>query len=124
MPETFRYFRDQNDGLSLIRIPVEKYLRTSYDPDMEYVDGRLCERSVGERPHSRTQIIIGSILKAREADRGFEAFTEQRVATEAGRYRIPDICVKAVPYEPVSILNEPDMVIEILSHDDTLGAVA
>jgi hypothetical protein len=76
MPETFRYFRDQNDGLSLIRIPVEKYLRTSYDPDMEYVDGRLCERSVGERPHSRTQIIIGSILKAREADRGFGAFTE------------------------------------------------
>ena len=29
-------------------IPVEEYLRTSYEPDMEYVDGQLVERSVGE----------------------------------------------------------------------------
>jgi len=36
-------------------IPVEEYLRTSYEPDMEYVDGQLVERSVGEHRHSRTQ---------------------------------------------------------------------
>jgi hypothetical protein len=29
-----------------IIVPVEQYLRTSYDPDMEYVDGALLERHV------------------------------------------------------------------------------
>jgi hypothetical protein len=28
-------------------VPVEEYLRTSYHPDMEYVDGSLLERNVG-----------------------------------------------------------------------------
>ena len=40
-------------------VPVEEYLRTSYDPDMEYVDGALLERNVGERRHSRLQFLIG-----------------------------------------------------------------
>jgi hypothetical protein len=29
-------------------IPVRDYLSTSYDPDMEYVDGALMERNVGD----------------------------------------------------------------------------
>ncbi|HUE02594.1 MAG TPA: hypothetical protein VMR62_23705 [Bryobacteraceae bacterium] len=27
--------------------PVEEYLQTNYDPDLEYVDGQLVERNVG-----------------------------------------------------------------------------
>jgi Uma2 family endonuclease len=46
-------------------VPVEEYLRTNYDPDMEYVDGQLVERSVGERRHSRTQTILIGLLRAR-----------------------------------------------------------
>ena len=36
-------------------IPVEEYLSTSYDPDVEYVDGVLVERNVGEWSHSLIQ---------------------------------------------------------------------
>jgi hypothetical protein len=35
-----------------IAIPFEEYLRRTYDPDMEYVDGQLVERHVGEYFHS------------------------------------------------------------------------
>jgi len=37
---------------TLTAIPVEEYLRTIYHPDMEYVDGQLVERHVGEYYHS------------------------------------------------------------------------
>ncbi len=33
-------------------IPLEEYLRTSYEPDMEYVDGVLVQRNVGKCSHS------------------------------------------------------------------------
>lgn len=46
-------------------VPVEEYLRTSYDPDREYVDGRLVERHVGEYSHSRLQTLITIILGSR-----------------------------------------------------------
>ena len=34
------------------------------------------------------------------------------------RYRIPDICVKALPYDQASVLTRPDLAIEIVSPDD------
>ncbi|SRR5579875_166404 len=106
-------------------ISVEEYLRTYYDPDMEYVDGQLVERSVGERRHSLIQGLVITELNNRRRERGFEVFAEQRIIIQPGRhYRIPDICVKAVPYDPVPVLERPDLTIEILSPDDTLTAAA
>jgi Uma2 family endonuclease len=105
-------------------VTPEEYLHTNYDPDMEYVDGQLVERSVGERRHSRTQTILIRVLSAREEDRGFEVFTEQRIVIQPRRrYRVPDVCVKAVPHDPTPILELPDLILEILSPDDTLTKV-
>ncbi len=36
-------------------ISVEEYLHTVYRPDVEYVDGEIQERNVGEIEHSRTR---------------------------------------------------------------------
>jgi Uma2 family endonuclease len=106
-------------------IPVEEYLRTSYEPDMEYVDGQLVERSVGERRHSRLQGLLVMKLGKREQERGFEVIPEQRIVIQPRRrYRVPDICVKAVPYDPVPVLERPDLTIEILSPNDTLTEAA
>jgi Uma2 family endonuclease len=106
-------------------IPLEEYLHTSYEPDMEYVDGQLVERSVGERGHSLAQGLVITELNNRRRERGFEVFPEQRIAIRPGhRYRVPDICVKAVPYDPVPVLERPDLTIEILSPDDTLTEAA
>lgn len=102
-----------------ILIPVEEYLRTTYRPDCEYVNGRLVERHVGEYRHSFLQGLLIALLSARARERRFRVFPEQRVQISAKpRYRIPDICVKALPHSITSILLEPDLVIEILSPDD------
>jgi hypothetical protein len=36
-------------------VPVEEYLRSSFEPDAEYVDGQIEERAVGENDHSAWQ---------------------------------------------------------------------
>ena len=36
-------------------VPVEEYLRTTYHPDCDYVDGEVLERNLGERDHSEVQ---------------------------------------------------------------------
>jgi Uma2 family endonuclease len=110
-------------------VPVEEYLRTTYRPDMEYVDGELVERHVGEHRHSRLQTLVVFEIGLRE--RGFHVFTAQRmrVLGTKHRYRIPDVCVMALPYrsEPV-LTTPPHLIIEILSPDDetadTLARVA
>jgi len=104
---------------TLTTVPVEEYLRTTYCPDREYVDGQLVERHVGKYFHSRLQILLGAMLTSRERERRFLAFTEQRVkVADEPRYRIPDICVKALPHEVTEILTRPDLAIEIVSPDD------
>jgi len=106
-------------------VPVEVYLHTSYEPDMEYVDGELVERRVGERRHSRVQTILVSVLHSREQERGFEVFTGQRIVIQPRRrYRVPDLCVKAVPHDPTPVLELPDLIVEILSPDDTVTEVS
>jgi Uma2 family endonuclease len=104
---------------TLTAVPVEEYLRTTYRPDREYVDGQLVERHVGEYFHSRLQSLIVMILGLRERERRYRVFTELRVRVSAApRYRIPDICVKALPHETTPILIRPDLAIEIVSPDD------
>jgi Uma2 family endonuclease len=100
-------------------VPVEAYLRTSYDPDMEYVDGTLLERHVGERKHSRLQLLLGAELALREQGK-FHTYTEQRVRVlPQPRYRVPDLCVMALPYQRESVFSHPPhLIIEILSPDD------
>lgn len=41
-------------------ISIAEYLRTSYRPDREYIDGVVLERNVGEYDHARLQIVLGS----------------------------------------------------------------
>jgi Uma2 family endonuclease len=100
-------------------VPVEEYLRTTYHPDMEYVAGQLLERHVGEYYHGLLQSLIVVLLGARMKQSGFRVFTETRVrVSDEPRYRIPDVCVKALPHEITPVLSRPDLVIEILSPDD------
>ncbi len=49
-------------------IPIEEYLRTSYHPDCDYVDGEIQERNLGEREHARLQAVLTSlVLQQRES---------------------------------------------------------
>ena len=52
-------------------ISVEEYLRTSYRPDCDYVDGEVVERNLGEKDHSSLQKKILLYLAVRESNWGF-----------------------------------------------------
>ncbi len=53
-------------------IPVEEYLRSSYSPDREYVDGEIVERNLGEKTHGRIQKNLILYLDARSQQYGIE----------------------------------------------------
>jgi Uma2 family endonuclease len=95
-------------------VPIEEYLSTSWDPDREYVDGRLVERNVGELDHSYLQ---GFFLFAFR-QRGLHGFVELRVQVKPSHFRIPDIL--AVRSRPSGrfLRQAPYIVVEILSRDD------
>jgi len=109
-----------------VSVPVEEYLRTTYHPDMEYVDGQLVERHVGEHKHSRLQYLLAGLFSSLERSHRIRGLTEQRlrVLGTKHRYRIPDLCVMALPYrsEPV-LTTPPHLIIEILSPDDEVADI-
>src|ERR1039457_1909578 len=107
---------------TLTAVPVEEYLGTTYHPDREDGDGQLLERHVGDYYHSRLRILLAALLAARERERRFRAFTELRVrVSDEPRYRIPDICVKALPHQVTPVLQRPDLAIEVVSPDDEVA---
>ena len=105
-------------------ISVEEYLNTSYDPDCDYVDGRVVERNLGELDHSDLQGEIVFYFRARRKQWRLHAFPEQRVQVSATRFRIPDICVTVGPKPTEQIFRTPPfLAIEILSKKDRKGDV-
>jgi Uma2 family endonuclease len=102
-------------------VPVEEYLRTHYDPDCEYVDGRIVERNLGEIPHSSIQANVIVYLGARAKKFGIKVLPEQRVQVSPTRFRIPDVTVLRLPLLDDRIVTTPPFIcIEILSKDDTM----
>jgi Uma2 family endonuclease len=103
------------------QISVEEYLRTSYRPDCDYVDGEVLKRNLGERKHSRAQREILFFLRDRYSHLRERIFPEQRVQVHPARFRVPDLCVTAAAAPIEEILTvPPDLCIEILSPEDSL----
>ncbi len=103
-------------------VSVEEYLRTSYgDGDREYLDGRIVERNLGEKDHSKTQGELIYFFRANRGTLGTYAFPEQRLQVKPTRFRVPDVCVYIgkEPEEQV-FRTAPFLVVEILSKDDRL----
>jgi Uma2 family endonuclease len=101
------------------QVSVEEYLRTSYDPDCDYVDGEIVERNLGELDHSDLQSEIIAYFRAHKQRLQAYAFAEQRVQISPTRYRVPDICVIVGEKPREQIFRQPPFIaIEILSKDD------
>src|ERR1700744_832565 len=75
------------------QVPVEVYLRSSYEPDAEYVDGEIERRPMGELDHAAWQQAILKYFWPYEKSWGVYVFPELRVRVSATRYRVPDITV-------------------------------
>lgn len=76
-------------------VSVEQYLNSAYDPDVEYVDGVLVERKVGDWLHSLIQSNI--LFALRKKYRSLKVVPELRSQTTATRFRLPDITVLMAP---------------------------
>lgn len=103
-------------------ISVREYLRTSYSPDCEYVDGRIVERNVGDKGYSILQMYLGFLFMLNRVAWGIEVYPELRTKLATRLYRIPDVLVVRSGLRFESVLDHPPLIaIEILSPDDRLG---
>lgn len=103
-------------------MPIEQYLHTSYSPDVDFVDGYIEERNLGEHEHARLQWLIAKAFGPREAEWNLEGVIEQRIRVDANRVRICDVALLRAdaPFERV-IKVPPFLCIEILSREDRLS---
>jgi len=100
-------------------VAVEEYLRTSYDPDVDFIDGVLEERNLGEFDHSDLQTEIARWVRNNCQQLGLNAFNELRTRIRPTRYRIPDVVIIEGKRPKQGILERPPLVaIEILSPED------
>jgi Uma2 family endonuclease len=102
-------------------IPVGEYLRGSYEPDAEYVDGRIEARPMGEFDHSSLQRQIMLLLSQPEHQLLFLCYPELRVRVAEERYRVPDLClIKVGVRREQVVVTAPLLCVEILSPEDTM----
>lgn len=105
-------------------ISIEEYLRSSYEPDLEFVDGVLEEKNMGTWDHGFLQMAVGSWFFTHRAEWKVDVISEYRTRTSRTRVRLPDICVvrQGGPVERVGV-TAPLLCIEILSPEDRPGRV-
>src|SRR5688572_586804 len=106
-----------------VLVSVEEYLHTAYDPDCDYVDGRVEERNVGEGPHSLLQTELIVAIREQVKNPNIRVWTEQRVRVSSTRYRIPDVCVTRGGPVPRILEYAPLICIEVLSSEDRIPRV-
>jgi Uma2 family endonuclease len=100
---------------------VREYLRTSWSPDREFVDGRIEERNLGEKEHSIIQRYLTFLFMLKRAEWGVEVFPELRTQTAATNFRVPDVLVVRAGESFDRYITRPPLIaIEILSPEDTL----
>jgi Uma2 family endonuclease len=105
-------------------ISVEEYLSTVYRPDVDYVDGEIDERNLGEFDHGDLQLMIGAMLRLHQKDWGVRVVVETRTRVSPTRFRIPDVCVVSAALDRERIITHPPMLcIEVMSPEDRLPRV-
>jgi Uma2 family endonuclease len=102
-------------------VSVEEYLSTSYDPDVEFVNGALVACNVGEWPHSRVQSNILVALSNKYPL--LQVVPELRSKTANTRYRIPDVTVLLAPPSTEYLMDAAFLVVEVLSKREGMSAI-
>ncbi len=102
-------------------VPVEVYLRSSYEPDAEYVDGEIEERPMGEFDHAAWQAAIQRWFFLHETEWNTNVVPEYRVQVSETRFRVPDVTVLDYGFAAERIATRPPIaVFEVLSPEDTV----
>jgi Uma2 family endonuclease len=105
-----------------LTITTDEYLRTSYRPDCDYVDGEVQQRNLGEKDHAEVQIALSHWLRSHDKEWNTRSYMELRMQVAPTRFRVADAgifsrdeVIEQVPTRP------PLVVIEILSPEDRVS---
>jgi Uma2 family endonuclease len=105
-------------------ISIDEYLSSDYEPDVDYVDGRIEERHLGETDHSKLQGQLYFLLRLHQEDWQILALPEQRVQVSPTRFRVPDVCVvREEDADNPIITRAPLLCLEVLSPGQSLTAI-
>ena len=99
-------------------ISVEEYLSSGYDPDMDYVDGELEDRNVGEKDHAKLQLRMARLL---DNLGGWFVTIETRIKVSSTRFRVPDVCVYEQEPDEQVFKVPPLLIVEVLSPEDRMS---
>jgi Uma2 family endonuclease len=104
-----------------LQVPLELYLRSSYEPDAEFVDGHIEERPVGEFDHASWQQAIQLWFSQHSREWNVRVRPGLRVQVTPTNFRVPDVTVFDRDHPIEQILTRPPIaVFEVLSPEDTM----
>ena len=102
------------------RVSLEEYLKTSYRPDVEYIEGELKEKSLVTPAHGKVQTLLGVWFWQHGQEWGISAAVETRTQIDLVRVRLPDFVVMVRGSRETSALTQPPLIaIEVLSPSDS-----
>ncbi len=110
---------DQTQLEPPVWVSVEEYLRTSYKPDRELIDGQLLEKPMPTRIHGFVQMLIGIWFGMHMKEWEVAPESEVRTHVRASNYRLPDVSITPFSTKFTKTQEKaPIIAIEIRSDDD------
>jgi len=102
-------------------LSVEEYLNTTYRPDVDYVDGHIEQRNLGEFDHGILQAVLMELFRRHRKEWKIRPALDTRTQVGPTRFRVPDVCITDATLPKEQILRAvPILCIEVLSPADTL----
>ena len=100
-------------------LSIDEYLGTSYRPDVDFVDGEIKVRNLGEFDHARVQALLIASFIGRERVWHTTTVVEQRIRVSPTRVRICDLAILRADAPRERVTETPPLLcIEILSPED------
>ncbi len=102
----------------------EEYLTGDFEPDVDFVDGRIEDRHVGEYQHASWQEVLQAWFRSHYPEWKLRARPELRTKITPTRYRVPDVAVldMNLPIEQIQTA-PPVAVFEVLSPEDRYSRI-
>jgi Uma2 family endonuclease len=105
-------------------ISVDEYLRSSFHPDCDFIEGEVLERNVGKRRHGYAQTEIAAWFVSRRKALRLQPITELRMRVGPNKIRIPDVVVSEMPLPEEEVFTSPPYIcVEVTSPDDTMASL-
>lgn len=106
-------------------VSVDEYLKSTYHPDRDYVDGMLEERNLGEPEHAVVQGALVEWFRAHAKAWDIWVLPEIRLQITPTRFRVADVGLSSRRH-PINQLKQqsPLAVIEIVSPEDRISRYA